>query len=149
MESPIYKIKMANKKDADGCIYLSKCSTWWADNEVLGERHIKKCVEQERCLVVVANDHIIGFLMWGELWNKIHLEDIFIQQEYRRLGIASQLIKEISKIAKERGFLEIMSDCDISNKQSIHLHLKNGFEECGYIKNNWDNEDSYVFSKKI
>lgn len=147
----LYKIRIGKNSDTKYCINLSKTSwpNWWAKNEELGKKHIQNCVKEKRCLVATSNKEIIAFLIWGNLWNKIHIQDIFVKENYRKIGIGTKLIEETIKIAKKRGFKEVISDCDKSNKNSITLHLKNGFKKCGIIKNNWDGEDSYVFSKKI
>ncbi len=146
-----YKIRTANKKDAIDCIYLSKTSWsgWWSRNEKLGTKYIKDCINGKMCLVVLINHEIIAILVWGTFWNKIHFQDIFVKDKYRRIGLATRLLKKATEIAKKQGFKEIMSDCDASNKIAISFHLRNGFKKCGYIKNYWDNENSYVFSKKI
>jgi len=146
-----YKIRTANKKDLIDCICLSKTSWsgWWSKNERLGVRYIKDCINGKRCLVVLINHVVIAFLVWETFWNKIHFQDIFVKDKYRRIGLATRLLKKATKIAKEQGFKEIMSDCDVSNKVAISFHLRNGFKKCGYIKNYWDNDSSYFFSKKI
>ena len=100
-------------------------------------------------MVVIINNEIIAFLVWGTLWNKIHLQDIFVKEKYRQYGYGTKLIKRAMKIGRERGFKEVVSDTDLSNKQSISFHLRNGFKKRGYIRKNWDNEDSVVFSRKI
>ena len=146
-----YKIRIANKKDVIDCIYLSKASWpgWWSKNEILGARYIKDCINGKRCLAALINHEVIAFLIWGTLWNKIHLQDIFVKNKYRKISLATRLLEKTTEIAKKQSFKEIMSDCDVSNKIAISFHLRNGFKKCGYIKNYWDNDNSYVFSKKI
>lgn len=79
-----YKIKIANKKYTIPCMNLSKISwpIWWSKNEKLGKRHILNCINEKRCLIAItnANHDIIAFLVWGNLWNKIHLQDIFVKK---------------------------------------------------------------------
>ena len=58
-------------------------------------------------------------------------------------------MQKVEEISKKQGFKEIMSDCDVSNTLAKKFHVKCGFKECGRIKNNRDDEDSYVFSMKI
>jgi len=147
----LFVIKIANKKDTNGCIKLSEDSwpEWWAKNETLGKKHIRECVKGKRCLIATANKEIVGFFVWGNLWNKIHIQGIFVKENYRKAGIATKFLEKATRIAEKQGFKEVISDCDISNKKSISFHLKNGFKKSGLIKKHWDNEDSYVFSKKI
>jgi len=145
------KIRIARKKEAASCIKMSKTSwpDWWSKNGELGKKHIKDCIEGKRCLVAISDLEVIAFIVWGTLWNKIHLQDIFVREGYRRSGIGKSLVKNAIEIGKKRGYKEVASDCDVSNKASINLHLKSGFKKCGYIKNNWGNESSYVFSMDI
>lgn len=146
-----HKIRAAARKEAADCIDLSKASwpDWWRKNKESGKRHINDCVIGKRCLVATIDRKIVAFAVWGNLWNKVHLQDIFVKEEYRRSGIGKNLIEKALETAKENGYKEVVSDCDVSNKASICFHLKNGFKKCGYIRNNWGNESSYVFSKKI
>lgn len=145
------KIRIAGKREAKSCINMSKTSwpDWWSKNGELGKRHIKDCVEGKRCLVAIIDLEIVAFIIWGTLWNKIHLQDIFVKEKYRRSGIGKSLVKKTIEIGKKGGYREVTSDCDVSNKASIRLHLKSGFKKCGYIENNWGNESSYVFSMDI
>lgn len=146
-----YKIKIAGGKDAKTCVKLSMESwpEWWSRNMRPGEMHIKECIKQNRSLIAVSGGRVVAYCVWGRLWNKIHLQDIFVKEKCRRTGLASRLFENMKKIAKKQGIREIMSDCDIDNEASIGFHLKNGFKKCGYIKNNWARKDSLVFSMKI
>ena len=146
-----YSIRLANKKDTNKCVSLSKNSwpTWWKNNERLGKKHIEDGINGKRCLVAISNNKIIGFCIWGIIWNKIHLQDIFVKEKYRKEGIATKLVKTMEEIAKKRGFKEIVSDTDFNNLKAISFHLKNGFKKVGVIKSNWDDIDSYVFSRKL
>ncbi|MBI5135512.1 GNAT family N-acetyltransferase [Candidatus Uhrbacteria bacterium] len=153
MDRPIGEvlIRYARSNDVAACIRLSKCSWpgWWANNTQQGSRHIRECIRGRRCLVAVSNREVIAYLVWGTLWNKIHLQDVFVQAPLRRHGVARALVEHVIAIAKRQGYREIMSDCDTINKPSIALHRRMGFGRCGRITKNWDNDDSYVFSKKI
>jgi ribosomal protein S18 acetylase RimI-like enzyme len=100
-------------------------------------------------LVVIKDDETIGFLVWWKLWNKIHIQDIFIKEQYRKDWIATQLMQKVIEIGKKQWFKEIVSDCDTSNALAIKFHLNCGFIKNGLIKKNWDNEDSYTFVMKI
>jgi ribosomal protein S18 acetylase RimI-like enzyme len=108
---------IADNKNTADCINLSKTSwpKWWKNNEILGKRHIKDCIQGKRCLIVKRDDAIIAFIVRGLLRNKIHIQDIFVQEEYRKDGIATELIQKVIKIAQKQGFKEIMSDTDVSN----------------------------------
>lgn len=49
--------------------------------------------------------------------------------EYRKQGIARELLSKCDKWAKEKGCLEFASDCELNNVQSLRFHLNAGFEQ--------------------
>lgn len=146
-----HSIKLASTANARECIRLSQESwpDWWAGNRTLGIRHIRERILEKRCLIVIVDNRVIAFLVWGSLWNKIHLEDIFVDTNFRRRGLAMALVERAIAIAKKQGYREVMSDCDTSNTVSVKFHKRLGFRQCGTIAKNWDDEDSVVFFKKI
>lgn len=58
-----------------------------------------------------------------------YLECIFVKEEYRNGGVASELCKECKEWAKDKGCTEFASDCDLTNDASHKFHLAIGFEE--------------------
>ncbi|MGYP000082108511 len=62
-----------------------------------------------------------------------YLEGIFVKAQYRRRGIASQLLNRCEDWAKEKGCTEFGSDCALSNRESASFHLESGFEEADRI----------------
>lgn len=99
--------------------------------------------------MAVKNKEIVAFLSWGTLWTKIHIEDIFVKEEYRKHGLGTTLMKKAMEIAKKRGFKEVTRYCGVGNKVSLKFHLADGFKKCGRIRHEWGNEDSHIFSRKL
>ena len=60
--------------------------------------------------------------------------DIFIvKEEYRKRGLARDMLVACQKWAKEQGCTEFASDCELDNEDSLKFHLKMGFEEANRI----------------
>lgn len=59
----------------------------------------------------------------------VFLEGIFVAAEYRRRGIASQLVAAVEDWAREIGVRELASDADLANTISHVMHRHLGFEE--------------------
>ena len=53
--------------------------------------------------------------------------------DYRRQGIARELVRACQIFAKEQGCTEFASDCELDNEESLQFHLKMGFEEANRI----------------
>ena len=62
-----------------------------------------------------------------------YLEGIFVSDDYRTRGYASELLSECEKWAKEKGCTEFASDCELDNIDSFRFHMALGFEEANRI----------------
>ena len=62
-----------------------------------------------------------------------YLEGIFVEESCRHHGIASKLLLECQKWAKEQGCREFASDCELDNTDSFKFHMALGFEEAGRV----------------
>jgi GNAT superfamily N-acetyltransferase len=55
------------------------------------------------------------------------IKDIMVAPEFQRRGIATQVIKHVEELARERGATELRSGTGIQNAASRELHTKLGF----------------------
>ena len=62
-----------------------------------------------------------------------YLEGIYVAEEYRKQGVAKELLTACESWAKEKGCTEFASDCELDNVQSLQFHLNVGFEEANRI----------------
>ena len=62
-----------------------------------------------------------------------YIEGIYIADGHRRKGIAKRLIETAESWGKEKGCIEIASDCELENKLSIDFHSGIGFEEANRV----------------
>ena len=62
-----------------------------------------------------------------------YLEGIYVKQEAREHGFASQLMKACEDWARAERCMEFASDCEIDNEESLAFHLKLGFKEANRI----------------
>ncbi len=58
-----------------------------------------------------------------------YLEGIFVTENYRKKGIAKQLVNACEQWSIENGCTEFASDCEITNVESYNFHMKIGFQE--------------------
>ena len=62
-----------------------------------------------------------------------YLEGIYVAEEYRKHGVARELLVACETWAKSIGCTEFASDCELENTQSLRFHLNVGFEEANRI----------------
>ncbi|PPS21507.1 GNAT family N-acetyltransferase [Brachyspira murdochii] len=87
--------------------------------------------EKNKCGVLIAleNNTEIGYALFFHNFSTflgkagIYLEDLYITPNYRGLGYGKKLLKEIAKIAVERGCERLDWQCLDWNKSSIDFYL--------------------------
>ena len=62
-----------------------------------------------------------------------YLEGIFVEEKYRKEGIAKELLLECEAWSKSLGCSEFASDCELTNITSLKFHLSLGFTEVNRI----------------
>ncbi|QDQ03252.1 GNAT family N-acetyltransferase [Lysinibacillus fusiformis] len=62
-----------------------------------------------------------------------YLEGLFVKEDYRRYGLAKQLVTTCEQWAKMKGCIEFASDCELQNLESLTVHQKLGFIEANRI----------------
>ena len=95
-------------------------------------------------IVVLAmeDENAVGFAQCGLRHDYVegtdsspvgYLEGIFVEEEYRKRGLAREMLEACQRWAKEQGCTEFASDCELDNEASLKFHLQMGFEEANRI----------------
>ena len=96
-------------------------------------------------LVVELNGDIIGY---GGMWivlDEAHITNVCIKPEYRGLGYAKLLMKELAAVSKMAGAGSMTLEVRVSNRPALRLYKRCGFTIQGLRKNYYRNrEDAYV-----
>jgi aminoglycoside 6'-N-acetyltransferase I len=58
-----------------------------------------------------------------------YLEGLWVDEDQRRSGVATALVRGVEAWCRARGFPELASDSEISNEPGVRFHLRAGFEE--------------------
>ena len=93
--------------------------------------------ENQLILVAESDDRIMAFLEASirpfaedcESENVGYLEGWYVEPEFRKLGVGRELVRNAEDWAKTHGAVEMASDAEIGNDESIAAHAKLGFEE--------------------
>ncbi len=117
----------------------------WEDNSIeeLTEE-FRDYIKSENGVVFLAvlDGGAVGFAQCGVRHDYVegtdtspvgYLEGIFVVEEYRRRGLAKDMLLACEKWAKEQGCTEFASDCELENEDSLRFHLKMGFKEANRI----------------
>ena len=92
--------------------------------------------------LVLEGDTVCGFAQCGLRRDYVegtcsspvgYLEGIYVKPEYRKMGCAKMLVTACEDWARAQGCEEFASDCELCNTQSLHFHLRIGFQEANRI----------------
>ena len=64
---------------------------------------------------------------------KLFWEGIYVREDFRRRGVARELLAACEQWARKQGCREFASDCDLTNRESERFHRALGFGEAGRI----------------
>ncbi len=84
-----------------------------------------------RTHVAEEDGSVVGFATWAGTAGTVELEDLFVDPDYRRRGIAAALVSRIAGILRARGAerLEVTA-----NPHALGFYRVVGFIECGVAK---------------
>jgi ribosomal protein S18 acetylase RimI-like enzyme len=105
--------------------------------------------QQDGCFLVARSmkDELVGFLdahprSWqGLLW----VSNLVIDQQYRRQGFGTMLLRAASRWALEQNLRQITLEIQTKNHPAISFAQKHGFQFCGYNERYYPNGDIALF----
>ena len=108
------------------------------DEVIATEEDIRKWVfekHQAEVIFALEDGKVIGFALFFLSFStyignvNLHLEDLFIDPEYRGKGYGKALLKKLAKIVVDRGYGRFEWTCLSWNKPSIDFYLSLGAKQ--------------------
>lgn len=100
--------------------------------------------------VILINKIVAGFINLSFNDEEMTILNIATKKEFKRMGIATALIKKSVDIAKQKNLTQIFLEVEIDNMPAIKLYEKFGFEILKIRKNYYPNhKDAIEMLKKI
>lgn len=98
---------------------------------------IEKLFEHEGCDLLVAKyeNRVIGMLTMQRLISSAEgsyvgqIEDLVVEEEYRKMGVGSRLINKMRNRAQEYGYKRIQLAADIDNGNALEFYTKRGLKK--------------------
>jgi GNAT superfamily N-acetyltransferase len=133
--------KIAEKEDSQLILdYIRKLAEYEKrlDEVIATPDDIEKWVFDEKQAEVIfafEDEMPVGFALFFLSFStyignvNMHLEDLFVDPEYRGKGYGKALLKELGKIVIERGYGRLEWTCLSWNKPSIDFYISIGAEQ--------------------
>ena len=99
--------------------------------------HLLKLLAEEKFVALAAwiGDEMVGALAAYELIkfeaerSEIYIYDLAVGEKFRRRGVATELIEELKRIARDKGAWMIFVQADPPDEPAVTLYRKLGVEE--------------------
>ena len=93
---------------------------------------------------------LVGVITLDVSFETADLEDIVVKNQFRKQGVASELLKMAESQLKESGVCKIFLEVRASNQTAINFYSKKGFEQISTRKSYYsDGENALVMLKEI
>ena len=101
-----------------------------------GKEYFENMLNSEIVFVAEVEEKIVGYLA-GSICEEVsyitetfaELDNMCIDDEYRRFGIGTLLMDEFKKYCKEKNMQNIKVTASAKNSRAIQFYMKNGFED--------------------
>ena len=140
-----WQIRLAERRDISDLHTIEKIQfpEPWTRGMLLDE---VTNIETRRYTVVEVDGKILGYLGVMFVIDELHINTIGVLPDYEGKGIASALMDDAWRDAKDRGIERATLEVAVSNKRAQDLYYRYGFKPVGIRKNYYDkiNEDALV-----
>ena len=101
-----------------------------------GKEYFEEMINNEIGFVAIDGEKIVGYLV-GSICEQIsyiketfaELDNMCIDDKYRRFGIGTLLINSFKEYCKEKKIQNIKVTASSKNSRAIQFYIKNGFED--------------------
>lgn len=103
----------------------------------------------QRRIEYYDNDVSLGFLEYSLIYDRIEIDNFFVEESSRRLGIGTKLLAHLISVSIELHVINITLEVRVSNNPAINLYKKFGFREVAIRKYYYGDEDGILMEKQV
>ena len=103
----------------------------------------------QRRIEYYENDISLGFLEYSLIYDRIEIDNFFVEESSRRRGIGTKLLAYLISISIELHAINITLEVRVSNTKAINLYKKFGFHEVALRKYYYGDEDGILMEKQV
>ena len=127
------------KKDTERVNELLKDFNYKIDKKSFNNDFLK--------ILIYEEVNILGVLVYQYLYDRIEIDYIIVDKDYRNRGIATKLLEFIEN--NYNNLKNITLEVRESNEEAIKFYLKNNFKEITKRKNYYKDEDGILMIKNL
>lgn len=102
-----------------------------------------------RYIEYTKENKVLGYLKYSLIYDRIEIDNIFVNEEYRGHKIGDKLMSRLVSIAIENHVVNITLEVRKSNIVARNLYKKYGFNEVALRKYYYGDEDAILMEKQV
>ena len=102
-----------------------------------------------RTIEYIEDNKVLGYLKYSLIYERIEIDNIFVEEEYRHQKIGTKMISYLISVAIEHHVHNITLEVRVSNNVAIKLYKKMGFHEVAIRKFYYGDEDGLLMEKEV
>lgn len=97
----------------------------------------------------IIDNKTIGYLEYSLIYDRIEIDNIKVEEEYRNQGIGTKLMAYLVGMAIDLRVINITLEVRVSNEIARNLYKKFGFREVALRKYYYGDEDGILMEKNV
>ena len=132
-----------NKNPTENEIQYVRQSLCQFNTEIVGDDgHTPLCIVEYD-----GSGRIIGGLLGGTYWGWMYVDILWVQEDHRKQGLGSRLLREAEAEAKRRGCHHV--HLDTMSWQAPAFYRKHGYEVIGILPDIPSGSQKYLLMKAL
>jgi len=99
--------------------------------------------------IIYKEVDVLGILCFQFIYERIEIDYLYVQEEYRNKGIATKMLDELVKFSVENKGLNITLEVRESNIAAINFYKKNLFKEVSSRENYYKDENGILMMREL
>ena len=96
-----------------------------------------------------VDDVSVGYLEYSLIYDRMEIDNIMVNEEYRKQGIGTELMTYLITLAENYQVKNITLEVRVSNEIAKNLYKKFGFREVAIRKYYYGDEDGILMEKNV
>ena len=117
------------------------------NNSFVDLKELEKELSQNpfgKILEYKKNNRIIAYLYYSEIYERVEINNIEVEEQYRNMGIGTELLKKLTELVQKSISLEVR----INNYNAIKLYKKFNFQEKAIRKGYYQGIDGILMVRE-
>ncbi len=103
----------------------------------------------QKSIEFYEDDIVMGYLVYSHIYDRLEIDNFFVNENMRRMGIGKKLMSYLICIAIDNHVVNITLEVRKSNEVARNLYKSFGFREVALRKLYYGNEDGILMEKQV